>query len=298
MGKPPCLGSNYSGESTVLLMITTIKTRRKPSLMQIRKGMLGFAVIGTYLVGLRHLFPGEAASGGAFDAFCPFGGIETMWVYLASGQTLKTTNLLNFVILCGVLAVSLVAGRAFCGWMCPLGAAQEGLAKVSRQLTGEKHHIRGKSAKSLFPIQLPDRADRQLRSAKYLILLLVILASGFAVYPPLQQFCPARAVFGFQLKTGIIWSVLITFLVTSLLVERFWCKYLCPLGGMLAIFNKISPLRLSADFTVCNYCGRCDLECSMSIHSVPDNLNHSECIRCLECLETCARQDALELRLG
>lgn len=279
-------------------MSTTIKTRRKSSLMQIRKGMLWFSVLGTVLIGVRHLFPGEAASGGAFDAFCPFGAIETLWAYLATGHTLKTTNLLNFAVFGGVLAVSLVAGRAFCGWMCPLGAVQEGLAKLSRRLAGEKRRIRGKPSKVRFPVRLPAWIDRPLRYAKYLILLLVILVSGFAVYPPLQQFCPARAVFSFQLTTGLIWSVLITFAITSLLVERVWCKYLCPLGAALAIFNKISPVRLRADFSACNHCGRCDVDCSMGIQRVPEHLNDAECIRCLECLETCARKDALEIKLG
>ncbi|MBN2548874.1 MAG: 4Fe-4S binding protein [Anaerolineales bacterium] len=278
-------------------MNTNRKAARNSSLMQIRKGMLWIAVIGAFLIGIRHLFPGEAASGGAFDAFCPFGAIETLWAYLVRGQTLKTTNLFNFAILSGVLAVSLVAGRAFCGWMCPLGAVQEGLAKFSRRLAGEKRHIRGKPSQAQFPLRLPDWADRPMRYAKYLILAVVIFASVFSIYPPLHPLCPARAVFSFKLNTGLMWSVLIIFIITSLLVERVWCKYLCPLGAALAIFNKISPLRLSADFKACNHCGRCDIECSMGIQDVPDNLSDAECIRCLECLETCAREDALTLRV-
>jgi len=279
-------------------MSTTIKPRRKSSVVQIRKGFLWFAVIVTFLIGIRHLFPGEAASGGSFDAFCPFGAIETMWRYIATGQTLKTTNMLNFAILGGVLAVSLVAGRAFCGWMCPLGAVQEGLARFARRLAGEKRHVRGKPSKARFPANLPAWLDRPLRNLKYLVLLLIILASAVAVYPPLHQFCPARAVFSFHLTTILMWGVLTTFVASSMLVERFSCKYLCPLGAALAIFNKISPVRLSANSTACNHCGRCDMDCSMGIQSVPDNLNQAECIRCLECLETCAREGALEIKLG
>ncbi len=259
--------------------------------------MLWFSVIGTFLIGIRHLLPGEAGSGGSFDAFCPFGAIETLWVYLARGQTLKTTNLLNFAVMSGVLGVSIVAGRAFCGWMCPLGAVQEGLAKLARRLGGEKRHIRGKPAAGRLPIAIPLWADRPLRWAKYLILSLVLAASAFAVYPPLHDICPVRAVFSFRLETGLLWSVLGVFLVTSFLVERSWCKYLCPLGATLAIFNKISPVRIVNNTSHCNNCGRCDVECSMGIQSVPENLRDAECIRCLECLETCARDESLELRV-
>jgi polyferredoxin len=264
--------------------------------MQIRKGMLWFAAIGTFVIGIRHLLPGEAGSGGSFDAFCPFGAIETLWVYLARGQTLKTTSLLNFAVMSGVLGVSIVAGRAFCGWMCPLGAAQEGLANLAHRLGGEKRHLRGKPAAGPLPVSIPLWADRLLRWAKYLILGLVMAASIFAIYPPLHEICPARAVFSFRLETSLLWSVLGTFLVTSFLVERAWCKYLCPLGAALAIFNKISPVRLVSN-NACNNCGRCDVECSMGIQAVPENLRDAECIRCLECLETCARDEALELKI-
>jgi polyferredoxin len=138
-------------------------SNQKSSLMSIRKGMLWFAVMGTFLIGIRHLLPGGAASGGSFDAFCPFGAIESMWKYVTTRETLLTTNLLNFAILNGVLSVSLVVGRAFCGWMCPLGAVQEGLAKLARRLGGEKRHLRSKQSKARFPTRLPAWADRPSR---------------------------------------------------------------------------------------------------------------------------------------
>ena len=254
-------------------------------------------MVGTFVLGLRHIMPGEASRGGSFDSFCPFGGIETLLPYIFTGHTLKTTNLLNFSILLGVLGVALVAGRAFCGWMCPLGTIQDFLASWGRRLTGERKHIRGKASKALLPLRLPAAADKYLRYAKYLILALIFVASLYAVYPPLHEFCPVRAVFGFKM-TPLLWSVLVTFLVTSVFVERAWCKYLCPLGATLAIFNKISPVRIVSDSNHCNNCGRCDIECSMGIQDVPDNLSDPECIRCLECLETCARDGSLELKMA
>ena len=99
--------------------MTVNSDNMKSDLMKIRKGMLWFSIIATFVIGIRHLLPGEAGSGGSFDAFCPFGAIESMWLYVTNSTTLKTTSLLNFAILGGVLMVSLVAGRAFCGWFCP-----------------------------------------------------------------------------------------------------------------------------------------------------------------------------------
>lgn len=269
---------------------------RTSSLSRSRAVIQWLAVIGTFVIGLRHILPGEASRGGSFDSFCAFGGVETLLPYLFNGHTLKTTNLLNFSILLGALGVALVAGRAFCGWLCPLGAVQDFVAGWTRKLSGEAQHIRGKKSKARFPMQLPVAIDRPLRYAKYLALALVFVVSLYTVYPPLREFCPVRAVFGFKM-TPLLWLTLLVFLAGSIWVERFWCKYFCPFGAMLALFNKISPVHLGADFNRCNHCGRCDTECSMGIREVPVNLSDTECIRCLECLETCAREGSLELKM-
>ena len=274
----------------------TTAVREKPfSLSKSRRVIQWRAVIGTFVLGLRHIMPGEASRGGSFDSFCAFGGIETLLPYLFSGHLLKSTNLLNFSVLIATLGVSLVAGRAFCGWLCGLGALQDFVAEWTRKLLGERHRIRGRQSKTILPLRLPAAVDRPLRYAKYLVLGIILIASLYAAFPPLREFCPVRAVFSLKM-TSLLWLTLGVFLAGSILVERFWCKYLCPLGATLAIFNKISPVRLVSSST-CNNCGRCDIECSMGIEDVPNNLADAECIRCLECLNTCARDGSLELKV-
>jgi len=250
-------------------------------------------LLGTLLIGLRHIMPGESARGGAFDAFCPLGGIETLWPYLMTGQTLKTTNLLNFSILIGVLGVSLLAGRAFCGWMCPVGTVQDFLASLSRRLTAEKP-VRGKKRRSYLPIKISQKFDPWLRSLKYLILAIIILASAWSAYPPLREICPARALFSYELSAPLLISVLIVFFITSMVNRLFWCKYLCPLGAALAIFNKIAPLRLVINHS--SY-GRCDPVCPMDISDLTNNLRSAECIQCLDCQEICSAEGSFELQL-
>jgi polyferredoxin len=272
--------------------------RHKPfSLSKSRRTIQWLAVIGTFVIGLRHIMPGEASRGGSFDSFCAFGGIETLLPYIFHGQTLKSTNLLNFSVLLGTLGVSLVAGRAFCGWLCGLGAIQDFLAGWTRKLLGEKRHVRGKPAKTILPLRIPAGIDRPLRYAKYVALVGVMIASLYVLYPPLHEICPVRSVFGLNLTTWL-WVSLAVFLAASILVDRFWCKYLCPLGAALGLFNKISPIRIVSDNNHCNNCGRCDIECSMDIEDVPSNLTDTECVRCLECMDTCAREGSLILKIG
>lgn len=275
------------------------QTKRAPaSLTRTRHRLQGVVVLGAFLIGLRHVLPGEASSAGSFDSFCPFGGIETLLPYLTTGHTLRSTNLLNFSILLGTLGVSLLAGRAFCGWLCPLGAVQEWLAIGARRLSGEKRHIRGKKSAARLPLRLPAAIDRPLRYAKYLVLAVVLVWSLSAAFPPLRDLCPVRAVFGLHLNTALLWAVLGLFILTSLLVERFSCKYLCPMGAAVAIANRFAPLRIAVDPQRCNGCGRCDVECPMDIAEVHANTDDPECIRCLECLETCARKETIWLKLG
>lgn len=250
----------------------------------------------TFLIGLRHILPGESSKGGAFDAFCPFGAIETLWSYLSIGQTLKTTNLLNFSIALGVLGVSLLAGRAFCGWMCPIGTLQDILVRFFGRLIRNKKKPGNKNTVKI-PVRISKRSDAWLRSLKYLVLGIILLASTWAVYPPLREICPARAIFSFQMTTPLLWSVLITFVVTSMLNPRVWCKYLCPLGAVMAPLNKISPLRLVLNKDNCTNCGCCDIVCPMGIEDVPHNLRSAECIECLKCQETCTVHNSIDLRL-
>lgn len=270
-------------------------TTKTASLSKSRRVIQWLAVVGTFLLGLRHIMPGETSRGGSFDSFCAFGGIETLLPYIFNGHLLKSTNLLNFSVLIATLGVSLVAGRAFCGWLCGLGALQDFIAEWTRKLLGEKRHIRDKARKTILPLHLPSAVDRPLRYAKYLILLWIMVGSLFTTYPPLREFCPVRAVFSLKM-TSLLWLTLFVFVAGSILVERFWCKYLCPLGAALAIFNKISPVRLVSSST-CNNCGRCDIECSMGIADVPHHLDQPECVRCMECLNTCAREGSLVLQL-
>jgi polyferredoxin len=269
------------------------------TLSSIRQGMQYIFLAGTFLIGLRHIMPGESSRGGAFDSFCPFGGVEILWAYMTTGQTLKTTNLLNFAVLISVLGLSLLVGRAFCGWMCPIGTLQDMLTRGTRRLSGgKKNPRRGLKSKTRYLLQVPPKIDRWLRYLKYLVLFGILIASTMMIYPPLWDFCPARALFSFHLTTPLLWSILIIFVITSMLVQRFWCKYLCPLGALLAVSNKFAPLRIVINQEGCTSCHRCEADCPVDIAPIPENMRSLECVQCLECLETCAVSDTLELKLG
>jgi ferredoxin-type protein NapH len=76
--------------------------------------------------------------------------------------------------------------------------------------------------------------------------------------------------------------ILAAFLIAALVIHRPWCKIFCPLGGFLALFNRVSLFHLrfkSSECTECNLCrSRCDMGVKLDLQA-----NAADCIRCLEC---------------
>ncbi|MBU8913392.1 MAG: 4Fe-4S binding protein, partial [Spirochaetales bacterium] len=182
--------------------------------------------------------------------------------------------------------------------VCPLGTLQDWLASLARRLGGEKSRARGKRSKARFPIQVPPRIGKWLRYLKYLVLAAILVTSTMTVYPPLRAICPALAIFSFHWSTLLLGVVLVIFVLSSMFIKRFTCRYLCPLGAALAITNKVSLIRIAIDQNSCTSCGRCDNECPVDIPAIPENTRSAECVRCLECLETCEVSDTIDLKIG
>ena len=88
--------------------------------------------------------------------------------------------------------------------------------------------------------------------------------------------------FVFALKVTILAVVVLA----SFFVYRFFCKVMCPLGAIYALFNKISFVHMSFDKDKCIGCGKCVNVCKMDVNPVKD-CNSTECIRCGKCIEAC-----------
>lgn len=131
-------------------------------------------------------------------------------------------------LLWGFIALTaLLSGQLWCGCLCPFGALQELVSRLGRRLGLRRYVDR--------------RLDAGLRSIKFLLLaamLVVVLATGEGTW---VGFDPMQHLFGAQL-VGWMWPLTLVVLVASLVYVRFWCRYLCPLGAFLALFNKVALL--------------------------------------------------------
>jgi polyferredoxin len=239
-----------------------------------RATVQGMFLVTALIIGLRYALVANSPS---IEAYCPFGGLETTWAVITRGELLRNLAPTSGLALLLVLIATVLLGRVFCGWVCPLGTLQDVLTRLGQRVFGKQWAL---------PLQPSRTVDRLLRF-KVLVLGWVLWASVTAVVPPLAPFCPLRTVFDFHWGSLLSLGVIVTWGVSSLIVERFLCRYLCPLGALLALLNLISPWRPRVAATRCVTCGRCSQACPAGIDPVRDGTQHPECVRCYACVDAC-----------
>jgi polyferredoxin len=250
----------------------------------------GFIIVSS----LRHGLGKEAsAATPSLDALCPFGAVETLWMWITTGRFVPKTHPSNMVLGLGLLIGVLLAGSAFCGWVCPFGSMQDLLDWVRRRL-------------HLPVVELPKQADAILRYGRFVTLAMIVYATAntsklwFAEYDPYRTLFSLGWLFEFNLAEqwpGFV--VLGTIIVGALLIPRFWCRYACPLGGLMSIFGNLSILRIRRNETSCRGCALCETPCPVGIAVAEASPAVSpNCIGCLACVQACPRHGTLTVQVG
>lgn len=182
---------------------------------------------------------------------------------------------LVFILWCAT-AISMVFWNrgAFCGWLCPFGALQELTNRIAKRLGVRQLKIRHGVA-------------QRLSTLKYVIFLLLF---GFSLYDlgVAEQLAEVE-----PFKTAIIlhfvrhWPFVlfaVALLAAGLFIERFFCRYLCPLGAALAIPARLRIFNWLKRYRDCgNPCQRCNIECPVQAIDPSGEINPNECIQCLHC---------------
>lgn len=203
----------------------------------------------------------------------------------------------SFYVTGFVLAVGVLLGRFVCGWLCPFGLVQELLhripspkKKLPKGCTYVKYGIL-----AVFVLLLPVVAANYMGMGQPAFCQYICPAGTLGGGIPLLSTHPElRQTIGglFSLKLAI----LIATVLGSVLVYRFFCKMLCPLGAIYGLLNKISFYHLHVDRDKCVGCGKCASVCKMDVDPVK-KADSAECIRCGKCAAACPAK-AIHLGFG
>ena len=182
---------------------------------------------------------------------------------------------LVFMLWFAVAAALLFWGRgAYCGWLCPFGALQELLNRLAR-------------AARIPQWRLPWGLHERLWPLKYMIFLVLFGVSlhSLALAEQMAEVEPFKTAI--ILKFMREWPFVIfaaALLIAGLFVERFYCRYLCPLGAALAIPARIRMFDWLKRYRDCgNPCQICANDCMVQSIHPEGHINPNECLDCLHC---------------
>jgi len=258
-----------------------------------RRSIQAAFVIFIIAASIRHNLLEESEITASIDALCPLGGLEALGNMLLTGNFTPKTHPSNIVLGIGLLIGTILSGAAFCSWICPFGTLQDGLTWIRNKLRIKEVYI-------------PTKIDRWMRYGRFFILGLILFETIHWVKLWFSNYDPYRTIFSlgwlFEFNLAEQWpAYLIVFLVLaiSFFIPRAWCKYACPLGGVLSLASHISILRIRRDPASCKNCSICNVPCPVGIAvSKAKPRVSTNCIGCLECVEACPREDALEVQLS
>lgn len=216
---------------------------------------------------------------GALGA-CPIGSVQAV---IGSSKYKFSFYLAGFFILVGR-----ILGRFVCGFLCPFGLIQEFLNKIP-------------FIKKIKTFKL----DKKLRYLKYFILLVFVIILPMFMFdggsPAFCKYiCPAGMLEGgiplvitnkyLKEAVGFLFAwkglILVLTIFLSIIIYRPFCKYICPLGAIYALFNKVAIFKHYVQKSKCTNCKACEKACPMQV--VPyKKPNDQECIRCGKCIKSC-----------
>ncbi len=208
---------------------------------------------------------------------CPLGALQNS---LESADTRTPYYVIGCIMLFG-----LICGRTICGWLCPVGMLQEFAYKVKT------------------PKLKKSKWSRIASYLKYVILAVFVVTIpimysfiGMQIPAFCKYICPVGTFEGSLFLMSdpanmgdmgplFTWkfSLLMVFIVASMFIYRFFCRFFCPLGAIYGFFNKIALFGVEYDPVTCTNCGLCLDKCKMDIKHVGDH----ECISCGECIPVC-----------
>src|SRR3569833_284270 len=226
------------------------------------------------------------------EGWLPIAGLMNTKYLLVTGRVPEIHPAAMYLFI-GFMLMSILLKKAFCSWLCPVGTFSEFLWRIGRRFFGRN-------------LRLSKWFDIPLRGLKYVLLGLFVAVIGVMSAETLDGFMQPTygllvdvKMMNFFRDMGITAAVVIALLaVLTMLVQNFWCRYLCPYGALMGLASLFSPVKIRRDAEACIDCSKCSKACPSGL--AVDQLvqiRTVECTACMACVAVCPAQDALQFAL-
>jgi polyferredoxin len=211
------------------------------------------------------------------------------WLRLSTQVAFAVVSALTLIVfavefLWVMLALAVISGPWYCGWLCPFGAAQEWIGKLGSRLIRRR-------------LVVPRGIHRWLIPLRFALLGLSLAGVGALLFlsDPYMNFV---SLLGWRVSyVGLgAWAFFAVLLSASLFIDRPFCRFLCVEGAQHGVAGLLRILTIRRDTPNCIGCRRCEAACPTQVpvaeHS---HVRHPQCINCLECVSACPTKGGLKL---
>lgn len=218
-----------------------------------------------------------------------FGGVKYIFTQIGAGEAIEMTSFVATLI--ALCAFTFIFGRFFCGFACAFGALGDAVRALYVWIC--------KKLKKK-PFTLSTRLASIFSIFKYVVLVLIVLMCFCGVYSyargtsPWDVFSMLHA-FNFKLGSYIVGVILLIIIIAGMCIqERFFCRFLCPMG---AVFSMLPTLPF---FTLCRDRDACIKGCSACTKKCPSDIGlpatgkfepRGDCFMCKKCIDTCPKKN-------